>query len=891
MALTSGSKLGPYEILSPLGAGGMGEVYRAKDTRLDRNVAIKVLPAHLTSDPGLRQRLEREAKAVSKLSHPHICTLHDIGHQDGMDFLVMELLEGETLEHRLQKGALPPEQTIRYGGQIADALAKAHKLGITHRDLKPANIMLTKGGAKLLDFGLATQTGPAPLAEALTQMTQEHSKLTGVGMIVGTFQYMAPEQLEGKEADARTDIFAFGEVLYEMATGKPAFSGTSRASLIAAILTVEPPPISQLQPLTPLALERVVKKCLAKDPDDRWQSAADLASELQWMSTGSTTTQSSLPSLPAPPPKFDWKLWGMAAVGVLAAAALLFHFLSRPTTPTATRMRWVLSPPEGTQFLATGDAPAPVAISPDGGRLAFVAGASGKSQLYVQSLDALKATPLTGTEGASWPFWSPDSHSLGFFAHGQLRRIDADGGAPIAICEARVQRGGSWGADGVIVFTPETTTGLYRVSASGGQPVPVTTADPQHDSHRWPFFLPDGKHFVYYAASHNDIGHDRDSLYVASVEGGPSKFLLHAHANAAFANGHLLFVKDNALMAQPFDLSSLELSGDPVVVQDGVEEHRTWWMAIFSVSQNGTLIFAPTQNPDNILLWMDGTGKPLGTVGEPGRYASLHLSPDDSHLVVERDRPHHDLWIYDLRRNDLHGEDLLPTQFTSGVTAGLPVWSADGSKIAFAAEKAGTFEVHVKSVFGSREEEALVTTPNSLPVHWAPDGSALLYSTDESGLQEASLWALPLRGARTPRLLLKAPSYTSDGMFSPDMRWIAYSSRESGAQRVYVTPYPGPGPHILISPGYGGNPVWLKDGHAILYLGDGASLEVTEVHEQGADIVVGKTREISQPIEAPVGEGFPMDTARDGRILAITRGQDNRSQLVVVSNWEAGLKK
>jgi Tol biopolymer transport system component len=454
-----------------------------------------------------------------------------------------------------------------------------------------------------------------------------------------------------------------------------------------------------------------------------------------------------------------------------------------------------------------------------------------------------------------------------------------------------VPRGASWGANGIIVFTPETTTGLYKVSASGGQPVPVTTADPQHDSHRWPLFLPDGKHFLYYAASHNDIGHDHDSLYVASVDGGPSKLLLHSHANAAYANGHLLFVKDNALMAQPFDLSSLALSGDPVVIQDGVEEHRTWWMAIFSASQNGTLVFAPVQNSDNTLLWMDSTGKPLGTVGEPGRYASLHLSPDDSHLVVERDRPHHDLWIYDLRRNDLHGEDLLPTQFTSGITTGLPVWSGDGTRIAFASEKAGTFEIHVKSIYGTKEEEVLVATPNSLPVHWAPDGSALLYSTDESGLQEAGLWTMPMQGARTPRLLLKAPFYTSDGVFSPDMRWIAYSSRESGAQRVYVTPYPGPGPRILISPGYGGNPVWFKDGHAILYLGDGASLEVTEVREQGANIITGKTHEIPQPIEAPVGEGFPMDVAKDGRILAITRSQDNRTQLVVVSNWESGLKK
>jgi Tol biopolymer transport system component len=670
-----------------------------------------------------------------------------------------------------------------------------------------------------------------------------------------------------------------------MATGKPAFSGTSRASLIAAILTAEPPPISQLQPLTPPALERVVKKCLAKDPDERWQSAADLASELRWMSSESTATHAAIPSRTVAPLKFDWKLWGMAAMAWLAIAALLFHFFPRAAAPVAVRMRWIIAPPDGTQFLATGDAPAPVSISPDGRRIAFVAGTPSKSQMYIQSLDALKATALLGTEGASWPFWSPDSRSLGFFAHGQLKRIDADGGAPIDIAEARVPRGGSWGADGVIVFTPETTTGLFRVPASGGQPVLTTEPDPQHDSHRWPFFLPDGKHFLYYAAGHNDVGHELDSLYVGSVEGGAGKFLLHTHANGAYADGQLLFMKDNTLMAQPFDPNRLELSGDPVVVQDGVEEHRTWWMSIFSVSQNGTLVFAPVLQPDNTLLWMDSTGKRLGTVGEPGRYASIHLSPDDSHLVVERDRPHHDLWIYDLRGNNL------PTQFTSGVTAGLPVWSGDGSKIAFASEKAGNFELHLKPVFGTQDEEVLVAKNNTLPLQWSPDGGTLLYSTDESGLQSAALWALPMQGPRTPRLLLKAPFYTSDGAFSPDMRWIAYGSRESGVQRIYVTPYPGPGPRIPISPGYGGNPVWLRDGHAILYLGDAANLQVTEVRKQGSDLIIGKTREIPQAVEAPVGEGFPMDVAKDGRILAITRGQDNRSQLVVVSNWEAGLKK
>jgi eukaryotic-like serine/threonine-protein kinase len=881
MALTSGTKLGPYEILAPLGAGGMGEVYRALDTRLDRTVAIKVLPAHLSSDAALRQRLEREAKAVSKLSHPYICTLHDIGHQDGIDFLVMEYLEGENLEQRLKKGPLPVDQTSRYSSQIAEALAHAHKLGITHRDLKPSNVMLTKTGAKLMDFGLAKQSEIASLSAALTEMTAEQSKLTGEGMLVGTFQYMAPEQLEGKEADPRTDIFAFGEVMYEMATGKPAFNGGSRASLIASILTTEPAPISQVQPLTPPALERVVRKCLAKDPDERWQSAADLASELKWVSSESSGTQFAVPGRGTPKRELDWKLWGMVAMALLAISAILFHFFSRPAPPPSSRTRWIISPPEGTSFLATGDAPAPVAISPDGRRIAFVAGEPGKVQLYTQSLDALKATALPGTEGASWPFWSPDSRFLGFFAHGQLERVAADGGTPIDLCEARVPRGGSWGAGGIIVFAPEPTSSLYRVSASGGQPASVTNIDPtQHDSHRWPFFLPDGKHFLYYAAGHDDISHSHDGLYIGSVDGGAGKFLLHTHANGAYASGHLLFMNDHVLMAQPFDLGRLELSGDPAVVQDGVEEHRTWWMSVFSASQNGTLIFAPAIQPDNQLLWVDANGKKLATVGEPGRYVSVHLSPDGGQVAVERDRPHHDIWLHDVRRN-------FANQFTPGATAGLPVWSNDGSKIAFSYEKPGGLDLHVKSVTGAQDEETLLAPKGYVfPLDWSSDGSVLLYYVDDGTELHAELRVMSMQGARTSRLLLKAPLYTSDGVFSPDMRWVAYSTRESGPQRIFATPYPGPGPRIPVSPGFGGNPIWQKDGRAVLYEGDNSTIRVTEVTEHGSELLVGKTREISQVIEAPVGEGFPFDVAKDGRILLISRGNDNGTQLVVVSNWD-----
>jgi len=502
----------------------MGEVYRARDTRLERDVAVKVLPANLSSDSGLRQRLDREAKAVSKLSHPHICTLHDIGHQDGVDFLVMELVEGETLEHRLAKGPLPPEQTLRIATDIAGALASAHRLGITHRDLKPSNVMLTKAGAKLMDFGLAKQSGPAPLATALTEMTMDQAKLTSEGTLVGTFQYMAPEQLEGKEADARTDVFALGEVIYEMATGKPAFAGKSRASLIAAILTTEPQPMAALQPMTPPALERVVKKCLAKDPDERWQSASDLKSELTWITEGGS--QAGVPAPVVSKRRLRERgAWALAAFALSAAAILaMVHF--RESTKPAHVVRSLIAPEEGTFPILTGDFGGPPVLSPDGNTLAFVAAREqGAVLLWVRPLNTLHSRALLGTEGATFPFWSADSRSLGFFAGGKLKTVVAEGGTPSDVCAAPAGRGGTWNAEGTIVFSPDFQNTLMQVPASGGTPKQLTVMDTsKHDSHRWPTFLPDGKHFLYLAARpcKRTRSKRRDLLRVSGRKGEPA---------------------------------------------------------------------------------------------------------------------------------------------------------------------------------------------------------------------------------------------------------------------------------------------------------------------------------------------------------------------------------
>jgi hypothetical protein len=513
MALTSGTKLCPYEIIAPLGAGGMGEVYRARDKRLDRDVAIKVLAGNLSSDPNLRQRLEREAKAVSKLSHPNICTLHDIGHQDGIDYLVMELVEGETLEQRLIKGSLPTEQTIRYSAQIADALAKAHKLGFTHPDLKPANIMLTKAGAKLMDFGLAKQLNKDPLASALTEMTVEQSKLTTDGMLVGTFQYMAPEQLEGKEADARTDIFALGELIYEMATGKPAFAGKSRASLIAAILTTEPMPITQLQPMTPLAVERVARKCLAKDPDERWQSASDLASELKWIADSGSQAGAIASSVRK---RSVQGLW--VGSGCVLLAALIGWGVARRGYQgiPAPVVRFALPPPETSAIM--GEA---MAFSPDGSKLAFVASTpGGQDQIWIRALDSNDLKPLSGTEGSVYPCWSPNGKYLGFFADGKLKVISNVGGTARVLCDAASPRGGSWNADDVILFVPHWESGVYQISAQGGEARPVTTLRHDQNSHRFPSFLPDNKHFLYFVMAATPAV---EGLYLASLDGTQSE--------------------------------------------------------------------------------------------------------------------------------------------------------------------------------------------------------------------------------------------------------------------------------------------------------------------------------------------------------------------------------
>ncbi|MFI5113785.1 MAG: protein kinase [Terriglobales bacterium] len=887
MTLPSGTKLGPYEILSALGAGGMGEVYRARDTRLERDVAIKVLPASLSSDPSSRQRLEREAKAVSKLSHPHICTLHDIGHQDGVDFLVMELVEGETLEQRLLKGSLSPDQTLRYATQIAGALAKAHKLGIVHRDLKPANVMLTKTGAKLMDFGLAKQAGSAPLAAALPEMTTEQSKLTSEGTLVGTFQYMAPEQLEGKEADPRTDIFGLGEVIYEMATGKPAFSGKSRASLIAAILTAEPPSITQVQPLTPPALERVVEKCLAKDPDERWQSASDLASELNWIAEGGSRATESGP-VPVGRRRWERLSWLLSATFFLlmmAAGVALWNASNQRQRP----MYFHTSVPFPANDLA---------LSPDGRMLAIVAYSAQANNyvLWTYEVGGRRTSSLDGTQGASYPFWSPDGKFIGFFADGKLKKVEVSGGRPEVLCDAPNGRGGAWNREGVIVFTPESFGGLSRVSAAGGSLVAITKLDTSRSetSHRWPVFLPDGKHFLYLGANFSGLL-ENNAIFLGSLDSPERRLLVSTSTNAAYAEpGYLLYLRDNkTLVAQKFDLRRYVLSGEPFPLSDDVLYFPQVDRAVYSVSGGNVLVTQTGKGASlSQLTWFDRGGKPAGTAGVPGSHNNVRLSPDGNSVAVDQTNPdgrRRDIWIHGLAQGLATTRLTFDPSFNSD-----PIWSPDGKKILFSSNRRGGFRLYLKSAdgFGSEEEVAdLGSLAQGANVwDWSRDGKyVLVRKTNE-------LWSLSLSlPERVAKPLLQTEWTVRNAQFSPDGRWIAYASNETGSWEIYVSPFPSINGKWQVSNGGGQEPRWRQDGKELFYLSaDGkmmaAAVTTGASFKAGSPVALFQTHR-RQPVSSQ--DDFSYDVSGDGQrfLIATKMDEANAAPLSILLNWASGIGK
>jgi len=890
MTLVSGTRLGPYEIQSLLGQGGMGEVYRARDTRLERDVAVKVLPAKLSSDSNLRQRLEREAKAVSKLSHPHICTLHDIGRQDGVDFLVMELVEGETLEQRLLKGPLPVEQTIRLGAQIADSLAKAHRLGITHRDLKPANVMLTKSGVKLMDFGLAKQSETAPLADALTEISAVPSKLTSEGAILGTFQYMAPEQLEGKDADARTDIFALGELLYEMATGKPAFGGRSRASLIAAILTNDPPPISQLQPLAPVALERIIRKCLAKDPDERWQSASDLAAELNWIAE----SDSQVRQASAGPIARSWKLrasWLLTGLFLLGMIVTGFAWW-QATTKHPRSMYFHAAVP-----FSTNDA----VLAPDGKLVVLVAYSSEMNDyaLWTYEVGGRRKTLLDGTQGASYPFWSPDSKMIAFFADGKLKRIEVEGGQIRILCDAPSGRGGTWNRNGDIVANPRALGPLVRIPASGGSPVQVTNLDVSRfeTSHRWPVFLPDGKHFLYLAANFGGR-YEYNAIFVGSLDGNekPHK-VVSASSNVAFANpGFLIYVRDEAVVAQSFEMRGYELRGEPHTLSNRVSYFPQTDRALFSANDDLLITQAGKGASVSRLTWFNREGKAIGSIGVPGSHDNVRISPDGQKIATDKVDPdgrNVDIWVHEPGRN-------LSTRLTFDPSLDqVPIWSPDGKRILFgsnrlpkvlqANSKLG-FHIYLKNADGSGGEEELFDPDAGLASvwDWSRDGRYMVYKRDDE------VWYLTLPD-HIAKPLFQGTGTVRNGQFSPDGRWIAYSSSESGQTEVYVSPFPSLSNKWQISSAGGSEPRWKADGKELFYLSAEGKMMSVPVgkganFEAGQPVALFETHR-RQPMS--VLDFFSYDVSPDGQkfLLATKVDEDTTAPLGILMNWESEMTK
>ena len=902
MSLTAGARLGPYQILAPLGAGGMGEVYKAKDTRLDRTVAIKTLHGHFLADPALRARFEREARAISSLDHPNICVVHDFGRDGDVEYLVMQFVEGETLAARLERGPLPLDETLRYAIGIASALDRAHRAGILHRDLKPANVMLAASAgrdssAKLLDFGLAKLLPPPGISTNETVPSNGASALTGRGTILGTLLYMSPEQLQGGAVDPRSDIFSFGTVLYEMLTGKRAFEGASQASIIAAILEREPPPLTAVAPITPPALDRVVRKCLAKDPDRRWQSAADLCDELSWIAQPTAVQPAPVPLRASRPAR--WLLAAMGAAALLAGGTALGWWLGRGDDRSLQSPRHLAITLPGTARLEPGG----MAISPDGESVVFVASdvapgadpARGprRRRLYRRELGSSISTLVPNTEDARAPFFSPDGQSVAYFTGVDLMKVVLRGGTPARVIGTPpVTRGGAWLADGSIVFTPTQGDPLVRLLPGAAETVPLTTLDEAKGErgHAWPQPLPGAADVLFTVRRGTATDLESSDIAVVNVATGRRQVVMQGAAFGHYSpTGHLLFVKGGALSAAPFDLDSRQVTGPARVVVDKVAVDPWTGGAHFGVTPDGTLLFFAGRfsEPERKLVWVDRGGKTLPGHAVSGAHpGEPRISPDGIRAVftgVSSDGDS-EILLADLGRgtsvrlSEDPGDDFNP------------IWTPDGLAVIWTALPHNSWPFLVmRAVDGTSKTEPVLPRADTAQFAGSISPSGLLAYSNATDNGTVDIHVVPLKGPRVAQRFLMGSAREFGPEFSPDGKWIAYVSSESGANEIYVVPYPGPGGKRQITNTGGGSPLWRRDSRELYYQTE-AGLMVMDV-TPGPQIQFGRARLLfagSFLVDSSEDSPRNYDAAADGeRFLMVQLSPPAAPPpgLEVLANW------
>ena len=873
----------------------MGEVYKARDSRLGREVAIKVLPPHLSRDPGLKQRFEREARAIAALSHPNICAIHDVGSQNGVEYLVMELLEGQTLADRLDRGALPADQALKFGVEIADALDRAHRAGIVHRDLKPGNIMLTKSGVKLLDFGLAkfaASEEPVSDLSVLPARPAASQPLTDKGAIMGTFQYMAPEQLKGKEADPRTDIFAFGCVLYEMATGKAAFAHASQASLMSAILKPEPRPVPELDSLAPPAFERLVKMCLANDPEDRWQDTRDVRNELVWIAqTGAQAGATVLGARRRIRERVAW-----TAAGAALAVALIAAVTAMRRTAAPRPIKAAILPSQGVRFSSNSTAPNLLALSPDGARLAYCAHSGMASdRLWIQALDSGEARPLEGTEGASQPFWSPDGRSLGFFAHRKLKRVGAEGGPVLTLATAINPRGGTWNATGTILFTPNHASPVFRVPAEGGVATAVTRLDKAggEATHRYPEFLPDGRHFLYLARGGGAGAGEEPVVYAGSIDAPGRKPVVRVASNVAYASGHILFMRQGILVAQPFDLGSLATRGEAVAIAANARMDERYSRGSFSVSTNGVLAYQTGKLlRRDVLRRYDRSGRVLDTLGEPTTFfddGSPTISPDGSRAAVAilGERGISGIWLINTKSGVRSRFTLDDDDHTSAA------WFPDGSHLAMEGGLEGAARLLLKAADGSGTVQALIERRASsvAACSFSPTGRFLLF-TEETDKTGTDILILPLVGGGEPTTLTATAAQEDGAQFSPNGRFVAYSSDATGRVEIYVAAFPRPGDMWQVSQEGGREPRWSRDGKELFFFSRDNWLMAAAVETAASRFEVTAISPLFQVPSRGSEFNWRYDVFPDGKhfLVGTPADDDILSPITLVTDWTRKVK-